>query len=464
MHCTATAGALRARYERDKLVIFLAEKEMPLSLAQALSRSPSQEQAAAVMAELAAILASDSFSSSKRCQDFLEFVVKRALAGDYENLTERFLGVELFGRAVDYETATDSIVRVRANDVRRRLAQYYAGRRSDVPVRIDLIAGGYIPEFHWRAEDKAGPSSVLAGSTGQIQVSGTSDDQRLATGTEETLGHLAKAHRHPRIFWWSCAAAAVVAAALLTLTLVFRPHPSNFDRFWHPVLEASSSPVLSLPTTDTFQLEPGAMQQFSQLKPGESVKLGLSDVQTFHNWHVSQPVLQATLSVALALERKGKTPLVRLGTDLKMDELRGHPIIAIGSFSNPWTQQNVAGLRFTFDRGASDRESPRIRDTRNPQRSWSLPHIYPEPQDKDYAIVTRTFDPVTGEPFVSLAGLHSFGNQIAGEFVSQEASWNELASRAPAGWEKMNLQVVLETNIIGTTPSSPKIVDAYFWK
>jgi len=149
---------------------------------------------------------------------------------------------------------------------------------------------------------------------------------------------------------------------------------------------------------------------------------------------------------------------------LKMDELRGHPIIAIGSFSNPWTQQNVASLRFTFDRGASDREAPRIRDTLNPQRSWSLPHIYPEPQTKDYAIVTRTFDPVTREPFVSLAGLHSFGNQIAGEFVSQESSWNELAGSAPVGWEKMNLQVVLETNIIGTTPSSPKIVDVYFWK
>src|SRR5258708_39810508 len=111
---------------------------MTLPLAQALSRSPSREQAAAVMAELAAILASDSFSSSKRCQDFLEFVVKRALAGDYESLTERFLGVELFGRAVDYETATDSIVRVRANDVRRRLAQYYSGQHDPKPAKLDL--------------------------------------------------------------------------------------------------------------------------------------------------------------------------------------------------------------------------------------------------------------------------------------------------------------------------------------
>src|SRR6266571_3688226 len=63
MPCTTVLEALRARYERDKLVIFSAEKEMTLSLAQALSRSPSKEQAAAVMAELSAILASDSFSS-----------------------------------------------------------------------------------------------------------------------------------------------------------------------------------------------------------------------------------------------------------------------------------------------------------------------------------------------------------------------------------------------------------------
>lgn len=440
------------------------EKEMTLSTAQAQSRNFSPEQATAVTAELTAILASDVFSSSKRCRDFLELVVKRALAGDYESLTERFLGVELFGRAVDYETATDSIVRVRANDVRRRLAQYYSSQRSAVPVRIDLIAGGYIPEFHWRTEDKTRSSSGLqnASSTNQVLAAGTSEDQLSASGTEKALSRFAKARRHSRVFWWSGAAAAAIGTALLVL--FFRPHPTNFDRFWLPVLEASSSPVLSLPTTDTFQLDPDAMPQFSQLKPGESMKLELSEVQSFHNWHVSLPVLQATLSVALALERKGKTPLVRLGTDLKMDELRGHPIIAIGSFSNPWTQQNVAGLRFTFDRGASDREPPRIRDTLNPQRTWSLPHTYPDPQAKDYAIVTRTFDPVTREPFVSLAGLHSFGNQIAGEFVSQESSWNELARRAPAGWAKMNLQVVLETSIIGTTPSSPKIIDVYFWK
>ena len=439
---------------------------MSVSATRALVRKPTREQAALIRAQLAAILASDTFSSSKRCQDFLEFVVEHALAGDFESLTERFLGVELFGRRVDYETATDSIVRVRANDVRRRLAQYYAGQKSIPPARIDLIAGGYVPEFHWISEEETNLSSSLANASARAPhpPPAVLEHQPPMQGTQTGEALPQKVRWSAKLVLWGGLAVALAAAGF---TLGARLHRSNLDRFWQPVLDAQSAPVLCLPSTDTFQLSLDPMRarnQLNQLKSGESLKLGAGDVLIFHDWHVSWPVLQATLSVALALEHKGRIPLVRIGTDLRRDELRGHPIIAIGSFSNPWTEQNVSGLRFTFDRGASDTEPPRIRDAQDPKRSWLLPHIYPGPQDKDYAIVTRTFDPVTRAPFLSLAGLHSFGNQIAGEFVAQDASWTEVARRAPPGWEKMNLQVVLETNIVGTTPTSPRIVAVYFWK
>ena len=445
-----------ARYERAKLVSLGAK--MTISVAQSTARSLTQDQVVVIRAELAAILSSDPFCSSKRCQDFLKFVVEHTLAEDYESLTERFLGVELFGRVVDYETATDSIVRVRANDVRRRLAQYNAARNSHSSVRIDLVAGGYVPEFHWRSEEEVS-TAELENSPGPEPAA----QQPEVEATRSFRSH--KWYLQPKVWLWSAGAAAIIVA--LAIPLAFRLHQSNFDRFWEPVLDAPGAPVINLPTTDTFQLNLDSMRtdtELIDLKPGESLKLSPGDFIAFHDWHVSLPVLQATFSVALAMERKGKIPLVRIGTDMRRDELRGHPIIAIGSFSNPWAKQNVSGLRFTFDRGVSDRDPPRIRDSLNPQRSWSLAHIYPDPQTKDYAIVTRTFDPVTHEPFMSLAGLHSFGNQIAGEFVSQDTSWNDVARRAPAGWEKMNLQVVLEADIIGTTPGSPRILDVYFWK
>jgi hypothetical protein len=74
-------------------------------------------------------------------------------------------------------------------------------------------------------------------------------------------------------------------------------------------------PVINLPTTNTFQMEPEAMGQFSQLKPDELMKVGLHNVQAFHNWHTSLPVLQAALSVALTLQRRGETPVLRMGAD-----------------------------------------------------------------------------------------------------------------------------------------------------
>ena len=111
-----------------------------------------KEQQASVCDEPAAVLAGSSFSGSKRCSDFLEYVVKYSLSGEFDRLTERFIGSELFGRPVDYETATDPVVRVRATDVRRRLAQHYGEHGSKTGVVIELTPGGYLAGFHWIAE------------------------------------------------------------------------------------------------------------------------------------------------------------------------------------------------------------------------------------------------------------------------------------------------------------------------
>jgi len=84
--------------------------------------SLTEAQAATVREQLRQIVQSRSFAGSKRSQEFLEFVVEHALLGDTEALKERTIGAELFGRPISYETASDPIVRVKANDVRKRIA------------------------------------------------------------------------------------------------------------------------------------------------------------------------------------------------------------------------------------------------------------------------------------------------------------------------------------------------------
>src|SRR5450631_2963177 len=78
-----------------------------------------------IRAELQSLLLSPSFHGSKRCQQFLQFVCDEYLEGRQENLKERYLAVEVFGRAPESDLSEDTIVRVGAREVRKRLAQHY---------------------------------------------------------------------------------------------------------------------------------------------------------------------------------------------------------------------------------------------------------------------------------------------------------------------------------------------------
>jgi len=113
------------------------------------SNELSAAQAQLIRRELELILSSDGFTASKRCQEFLRLVVEHALAGKFDQLRERMIGAEMFGRPVDYDTPNDPVVRVRATEVRKRLGQYYAELDGSPAVRIELPAGSYVPKFSW---------------------------------------------------------------------------------------------------------------------------------------------------------------------------------------------------------------------------------------------------------------------------------------------------------------------------
>src|ERR1700691_2409259 len=104
--------------------------------------------AVALRAHLRSITESPAFKGSRRSQEFLQFIVARALDGHFDDLKERVLGVELFGRSPSYDTGDDAILRVTACDVRKRLNQYYVGFAHQSEFRIELPPGSYIPEIH----------------------------------------------------------------------------------------------------------------------------------------------------------------------------------------------------------------------------------------------------------------------------------------------------------------------------
>jgi hypothetical protein len=105
------------------------------------------DHALAVQLELLSILDGPVFRSSSRSRAFLRFVVEEALAGRAEALKERTIGASIMGKPSDYDTGADSTVRVRANEVRKRLAAHYDSSAPKAGIRIELPLGTYVPKF-----------------------------------------------------------------------------------------------------------------------------------------------------------------------------------------------------------------------------------------------------------------------------------------------------------------------------
>ena len=87
---------------------------------------------------------------------------RTCVGGRFDSLRERMIGAEMFGRPVDYDTANDAVVRVRATEVRRRLAQYYSETEEPPVIHIDLPSGSYVPKFHREALVEGVPAQQAA--------------------------------------------------------------------------------------------------------------------------------------------------------------------------------------------------------------------------------------------------------------------------------------------------------------
>jgi hypothetical protein len=384
----------------------------------------------AVRIHLNDVLASAPFRRSPRCREFLQYVMEHAIDGRTELLKERSLGCALFGRKADYETADDSIVRVRANEVRKRLAEYYK-RGPEAPVQFDMPVGSYIPRITFR-EPAAGRPAREAASTPTRKV------------------------------WTWVVAAALAAIAFGALALwQARPRATALDEFWSPVAH-SVQPALLWSSAGQYQLlSPRALHELNQAagKP-VPVRFGPGDVESIDGLTTSGN-LHCIVSIFAHLQQMGRTPEYRLGSYITLQELGSRPLILIGAFSNPWVMQLNSSLRFQFVRG---RQS--IRDAQVPGRSWTPPALEP-PTDfdatVDYALVTRLFRQDTRQVLIAAGGIKHFGTGAAGEFLANPDYWREALPQLPKDWAHRNLQIVLETQVIRKMAGPPRVLAVHCW-
>ena len=105
--------------------------------------------AESIRQQLNRILASPEFKATDVQKSFLTFVVKTALAGRSHEIKGYSVATQVFGRGEDFNQATDPIVSIQANKLRRALERYYLVAGQTDPIRIDIPKGAYIPVYKY---------------------------------------------------------------------------------------------------------------------------------------------------------------------------------------------------------------------------------------------------------------------------------------------------------------------------
>jgi len=409
----------------------------------------------AVEEQVARILSSPPFANSRRCQQLLKYLVERSLAGDLAALKERTIGVEVFGRELAYDTSADAIVRVRANELRKRLAQYYERYAAGDAVRIDLPPGSYLPRFNWLD----GPAPAAAASEPSESTASPTLPERPAA-MERKLGAR-------RLLFAAAVLAVSLTAAFVLLRHGLRP---EIERFWAPALASRQPVVVCIPARERLFLDDRVREALlsGSRTPGRSFSLTLKEgeVVAVPQAQMSVQNVRAILSLSRFLSERGKPAQFRLVPEVAFDDIGQSAVILVGAYHNPWAEELARDLRFAFEsRGTGSQEVCWVRDRRSEaEPQWIVPKLWPyAPQPVDYAIITRLFDRSSGRVVISFAGINGFGTQVAAEFLTSRRYWSELARLAPKGWERRNCQIVLETRVVGLVPNPPRVLALEVW-
>lgn len=446
-----------------------------LESTEAASRGWGVADRSLILTEAEAILADPSFCKSRRCVVLLKRLIEHAVyCGEGEALKERTLGIEVFGRKPDYDTNADPIVRMTANEIRKRLAQYYQFTERNHRVHIRLTPGSYVPEVKLSPEPVLpSRSPSLTGYTGPepVPLAAAEASPRhehhepsdvvengAAVNTFDEAPHAASGGgRAFRLYVWVLAAGLVVLLLPAAWT-AFGNTRSNQYRLWVPLLEtkepvsicvadlSSSGLPADWASTLAFAL---ADRKLHVASIGEAEPL-----TPFVDTQVAGKI-QGWLEA-----HKQRSNIARSST-VTFDDLRRGNVVMLGIFDNPWTLFLMKDLRFHVQIDPTTK-AEWIEDRQNPgKREWEVSGDLPYPESStDYAVVSRIFDQDTGHWILAAGGLGMHATQAAGDLLTDP----ELARTLPDSVRAAkNLQLIVKTKVIAGHTGAPQVLAVHTW-
>ncbi len=380
-----------------------------------------------------------AFKGSHRSGQFLKYIVDQAIAGHFESLKERVIGVELFGRTPSYDTGDDAIVRVTASDVRKRLLQHYGRYGSISQFRISLPLGSYIPEIWRDTPPAAGPPHPEAAHEAQHPHSEAVTHTNGHIASSETalvpLVTIADLNQKKRRRW---------LAACMVLTIA---NVALWGILWNHFARKRNEASSTLPWSVLFN-SPHALQlitsdpDIGEIQGYTDQPISVSDYAN-HNYIPNPDKLTPAISqLCQILLRGNKASLVDTPIAVSIAELAQanskkievHParsvqlpnlqtddnFVLLGSpRSNPWSTffSDQLNFRFVYDKN-SGQEIIRNLHPRPHEQTQYVPTALGWATGQSYAIVALVRNPDQNGQVLLLGGANAEGTEAASKLVT----------------------------------------------
>ena len=236
--------------------------------------------------ELERICSAVHFRTSKRACEFLRYVVRVTLDGRVDSLKERSIGIDLLGRDISYDPSSDAIVRVRANDVRKRLSSYYASTELIPAIQIQLPTGTYVPSF-------------IPGSPARDKSDFASPETAI-TASQKTTGSVLPLS-HPVLM-------RPALLALLLCVLLMRHQledRESYLRFWDHILGGRNTLRLSIAPQDQSQLA-ASLYPIAWIAGRYGVDTAIEDSPALENKTEQLASVQESFATPLSIANDGR--------------------------------------------------------------------------------------------------------------------------------------------------------------
>lgn len=427
------------------------------------------------------ILATTDFIRSPQLSKFLLYICVAAFEEHAQHLSEQHIGVAVFGREPDYDSAADTIVRSHALRLRRRLEQYFQKAGKDEAFHLVIPKGSYTPSFvpapspHLSKE--LGSSFALDQPTNSNEAAATDPNQ---LGRDQTPEEAAARHtsglRLTSLVWRYRFLTGFLILLFVALSTAFALHlRTHFqisrkhilwsrlftdDQPTEIVLGDSGLVLFHAVTRQYVSLHDYLSNDYSKQMPFvEHVDPKFAEI-LLHRRYTS---IVDAMTVAHLLRLPEAVPertLVHYSRDIHIEDFSSDNVILIGAQEAvPWVELFENHMDFVFSIDHPDRHSSFI--NRHPQTGELAEYssYTPSTKGKAYGVIAFLPNLGTAGNVLLLEGLTMVGTEAAIDLATDDKKLLPLLSsiRKKDG-TLPHFEMLLESDTLGDGAGPARVV------